>query len=88
MLTSIKNLWRRWRMTNRELLMMLDGDLGERAVKNCISEYGKGEKYLDKQYSYGRKISQSLLYAFAWMDSPEKYMFWAIIYNELIDLGL
>lgn len=74
-------------MTNRELLEMLDGDLGERAVKYCI-EFGEGELYLDKKYSYGRKISQSLLYAFPWIDSLEDYIFWQKIYDDLIRIGL
>lgn len=74
-------------MTNRELLLMLDGDLGERAVRNCMN-IGGGEKYLDKKHSYGKKISEALKGAFIWMESPEHEEFWARIFNQLIKIGL
>lgn len=74
-------------MTNEELLKMLDGDLGERAIKDCI-EIGGGQKYLSKKHSYGKKISEALKGAFIWMESPEKEEFWARKFNELVNLGL
>ena len=74
-------------MTNRELLMMLDGDLGERAVKNCI-EIGLDTKYLDRKYSNGRKVSDALESAFIWAHSPEGFDFWNDIFDELQKIGL
>lgn len=71
-------------MTNRELLMMLDGDLGERAIKNCIDYHG-GENYLTK---FGKDISGALGGAFAWYDTDEGYEFWKRLYFELIALDL
>jgi hypothetical protein len=79
-------------MTNRELLLMLDGDLGERAVRNCM-EFGGGEldaqwvhNYLNKHSN--SRISSVLFGAFAFDDSPEGYSFWRKIYDELIKIGL
>lgn len=71
-------------MTNRELLMMLDGDLGERAVKNCIESFGD-ESFLDKK---GYSINDTLLGAFCFNETSEGHSFWANIYSELKSLGL
>ena len=71
-------------MTNRELLMMLDGDLGERAVKNCIESHS-GESYLMEKRE---DVSDALHGAFEWTLTNEGHDFWCKIYYELIDLGL
>ena len=73
-------------MTNRELLMMLDGDLGERAVKNCIEYHSdSGESYLMEKRE---DVSNALHGAFAWDKTIEGHDFWCKVYYELIDLGL
>ena len=64
--------------------MMLDGDLGERAVKNCIDYYG-GENYLTK---LGKDINGALAGAFAWFKTNEGYEFWKRLYFELVALDL
>ena len=71
-------------MTNRELLMMLDGDLGERAVKNCIDSFGD-TSFLDKK---GYSINDTLLGAFSWFETKEGYSFWYDEFYELQSLGL
>ena len=71
-------------MTNRELLMMLDGDLGERAIKNCIESFGD-EYYLDKK---GYSVSDTLLGAFTFYETQEGDGFWRRIYNATKQSGL
>jgi hypothetical protein len=73
-------------MTNRELLMMLDGDLGERAIKNCI-EIGRGELYLNETSIYN-EVSNVLFDSFQWHASPQGFYFWKKIFKELQSIDL
>jgi hypothetical protein len=79
-------------MTNRDLLMMLDGDLGERAVRNCMELNGIEINDIDPiEYlaKTDRKTPSYALHgAFVWDDSPEKHYFWNTIHNELQSIGL
>ena len=72
------------KMTNRELLMMLDGDLGERAVEYCIYNY-KGEDYLNQEKE---SISSALCGAFTWNRTKEGYGFWHSVFFNLKIIGL
>lgn len=76
-------------MTNEELLKMLDGDLGERAIKNCIQCWGEKIAYsfLDRAALIGG-ISVVLNNAFDWSSSVEGEDFWSKIYDELRQIGL
>ena len=71
-------------MTNRELLMMLDGDLGERAVKNCIEHY-KDTFFLYEKWD---SISDALSGAFNWEKANEGYIFWHSVFCNLKKIGL